>query len=109
MSLYAEYIKEHRNDEIVETEHGFATYRYLDSNSVYIVDIYIQPDHRKSKLASVIADEVVKAAKLRGCTKLLGTVTPSANNSTISLKVLLGYGMSLKSSSNDLIIMEKEI
>lgn len=109
MSLYAEYIKEHRNDEIIEMEHGFATYRYLDSNSVYIVDIYIQPDHRKSKLASVIADEVVKASKLRGCTKLLGTVTPSANNSTVSLKVLLGYGMSLKSSSNDLIIMEKEI
>ncbi len=109
MSLYAQYILEHRGDEIIENEYGFATYRYLNNDTVYIVDIYIVPEYRKSNKASVIADEVVRAAKLRGCVKLLGTVTPTAKNSTVSLKVLLGYGMTLQSSSADCIIFEKDI
>lgn len=109
MSLYARYINEHHRDDIIETEHGFATYRYVADNSVYIVDIYVLPEYRKSNLASAMADDIVKLAKQRGCTKLLGTVAPAARNSTTSLKVLLGYGMSLKSISNDLIIFEKDI
>jgi GNAT superfamily N-acetyltransferase len=109
MSFYGKYIHEHRGDEIIENEYGFATFRYLDDETVYIVDLYIDSDFRQSKHASAIADKVVETARVRGCTKLLGTVTPSAKNSTTSLKVLLGYGMILKSSSNDLIIFEKEI
>lgn len=109
MSLYGDYIKEHRGDEIIETKQGFATYRYIDDTTVYLIDIYVIPDYRKSNAASDMADEVVKAAKLRGCNKLLGTVVPTANNSTVSLRALLGYGFTLKSSANDLIIFEKGI
>ena len=109
MSLWAEYIKENRNDEIIETDSGFVTYRYLGNNQVYIIDIYIKADFRKTNMASYLADQVVAYAKERGCTELLGTVTPSANNSTDSLKVLIGYGMSLKSASDNLIVFRKEI
>lgn len=109
MSMYAKYIKELCGDEIIEADHGFATYRYIDDKTVYLKDIYVEPAHRKSYKASVIADEIVKAAKLKGCTKLLGTVMPSANNSTLSLKALLGYGFKLKSSSDNMIFFEKEI
>ena len=56
-----------------------------------------------------MADEIAKIAKKEGCTKMLGSVVPSAKNSTISLKVLLAYGMTLQSSTNDFIIFEKEI
>lgn len=109
MSMYADYLKEHHGDEIIETEYGFATYRYLGNDSVYIVDIYVVPEHRESNKAGVIADKVVQAAQVRGCKKLLGTVVPSAKNSTTSLKVLLGYGMKLQSSANNLIVFEKGI
>lgn len=109
MSLYADYIKEHRNDQCIESDNGFCTYRYLNDKQVYIIDIYIIPSHRKTQEASKMADLVVKEAKEKGCTQLVGTVVPSAKNSTDSLKVLLGYGMSLDSSSNDLILFKKEI
>ena len=109
MSLYGDYIKEHRGDEIVETADGFATYRFLNDKQVYIVDIYVKPEARQTSAASDMADTIVLAAKLRGCTELLGTVVPSAQGSTISLKVLLGYKMTLQSSSNDLIIFKKDI
>jgi predicted GNAT family acetyltransferase len=109
LSLYAEYLKERTKDLIIETEDGFATYRYLDHGQVYIIDIYVVPEKRQKGAASKMADAVVKEAKLKGRTALIGTVVPSTNHSTISLNVLLAYGMTLASSSNDCIIFKKEI
>lgn len=108
--MYGDYIKERLGDEIVERDEGFATYRYIERDGipcVYIVDIYVRPDFRKTNIASEMADEIVR--KSGTCKRLLGTVCPSARGSTESLKVLLGYGMSLHSCQNDLIIFRKEI
>lgn len=110
MSLYAEYLSERTNDEIIETAHGFATFRYLnEGKSVYIMDIYVKPEHRKTNLAADMADVIAKLAKAKGATEMLGTVVPSAKNSTTSLRVLLAYGMTLQSSTNDLIVFRKDI
>lgn len=109
MSLYSDYIKEHRNDECIESDKGFCTYRYLNENQVYIIDIYISPDHRKSKEASKMADLVVTRAKRRGCKQLIGSVVPTAKNSTDSLRVLLGYGMNLTGIEGNMIIFSKDI
>jgi len=110
MSMYAEYLREKTNDHILETSRGFATYRYLDEGkTVYLVDIYVVPQFRKTKEASNMADQIVDEAKKKGCTKLLGSVVPSTKNSTVSLKVLLGYGMSLDSCTNDFILFKKEL
>lgn len=112
MSMYGDYIKEHRGDGIVENSNGFATYRFLewqDKMCVYIVDIFVVPSQRKSNVASNLADEITEIGKKNHCSLLLGTVVPSANNSTESLKVLLGYGMKLKEASIDLITFIKEI
>lgn len=111
MSLYSEYIREHHDDGIIEIEDvGFASYRFLnEGKSVYLVDIFVRSDFRKTNVASKMADEVIAKAKNLGATELLGSVVPSAKNSTDSLRVLLAYGMKLKNSSNDLIIFRKDI
>lgn len=110
MSLYADYLREKTTDNIIETDKGFATYRYLDNNkTVYIVDIYVRPDFRKTDVASTMADTIVEEAHKKGCNKLLGSVVPSNKNSTISMLVLLAYGMDLDSSSNDFVVFKKEI
>lgn len=109
-SLYAKYILERTNDSIIETDYGFATYRYLDGGmTVYIVDIFVLEDHRKDGWASFMADEIVKEAKEKGAITLIGSVVPSVKNSTTSLRVLLGYGMTLGSATNDLIVFRKDI
>lgn len=109
-SLYAKYLTERTNDQILETSEGFATYRYLgNGKTVYIVDIYVLPEARKNKAASKIADEIVKEAKAKGCNELIGSVVPSMKNSSISIKVLLGYGMVLNSAANDFVVFRKEI
>jgi len=109
MKLYAQYLKEHHGDEIVFTDKGFATYRYISDDTVYIVDIYVLPEFRKSKEASLMADEIIALAKARGCKKMIGTVVPAARNSTDSVNVLLRYGMTLSHIDGGLVVFRKDI
>ena len=109
MSLYAEYARELLGRSVIETDKGFITYRYPDESTVYIENLYVIPDFRKTALASAMADEVILEAKTKGCTKCLGSVIPSANNSTVSMKVLLAYGFQIDSATTDFILMKKDI
>ena len=105
-SLYAQYLQERTEDCIWETKEGFATYRYINGgNTVYVIDIYVIPEARKNHHAAHMADRIAEIAKFKGCTEMIGTVVPGTKGSTDSLKVLLAYGMSLKSAGDNLIVM----
>ncbi len=108
MSLYGKYIAEREGFQIVESDHGFATYK-IEGVSVYIRDIYVDFDHRKENLASLMADKISEIAKEQGCSKMLGSVCPSAKHSTESLKVLLAYGFKLMDAKENFISFVKEI
>ena len=107
--MYADYIAEHTNGFVFETDKGFASYVFPDEKTVYIKDIYIVPEARKQNAASDITDHIVMLAKQRGCNKLLGSVVPSASGSTDSLRVLLARNFKLESSAIDFILFSKEI
>lgn len=110
MSLYAEYLQERTNDKILELDFGFATYRHLpEQNATYIIDIYVQPKFRQQGLASTLANEITKEAVAIGHTKLMGSVVPTCRGSTEAMKALFAYGMHLKISTTDFIILEKDI
>lgn len=110
MSLYADYLQERTKDKILESQGGFVTYRYMDDGkTVYIVDIYTVPRARKHGHASALANQVAEEARAQGCTRMIGTVVPSAKGATASLKVLLAYGMALESAGPDYIVMGKEV
>jgi ribosomal protein S18 acetylase RimI-like enzyme len=108
MSLHADYIKERGTKEIIESEKGFLTYFFVN-DGVYIEDLYISPAHRKSHLASQMADQVAAIAKEKGYYKMYGSVAPSAQGSTDSLRVLLAYGMKLDSAGPNAVILAKEL
>lgn len=108
MSLLANYFRERENFHTMETEEAFVTYS-ITGTQCYIKDIYVLPDHRKDGVASNLADKVVGEAKKLGCTMLVGSVCPSANRATDSMKVLLCYGMKISHIEKDLIFMVKEI
>lgn len=112
MKMYRDYLRERLGDELIERDEGFATYRYIDFEgqpSVYIVDIYVRPDFRKSRVASEMADDIVRAAVKDGKKLLIGTVCSTAKNATDSIKVLLGYGMDFCKTTTDGLIFKKEI
>jgi ribosomal protein S18 acetylase RimI-like enzyme len=108
MSLYADYVKERENKSIIETEDAFLTYEFFE-DFVYIVNLYVRPEKRKSHLASELANEVCKIAKEKGLGVLVGSVDVTARNSTESVKVLLAYGMRVDSVSGNLIYFKKDI
>jgi hypothetical protein len=107
-SLYGKYIAEREGKHILEKEHGFATYLF-ESDYCYIVDIYVEPEHRRSKLCYQMADEIALEAKEKGYTKLVGSVCPQAIGATASLKVLLNYGFELMKSGTTMIYFIKEL
>jgi len=110
MSLYAKYLTERTNDRILETGHGFATYRIIpEQKAVYMIDIFVESDFRKAGTATQMLDEISKIAKKEGCAKLMGCVVPSAKNSTESLRLPLSYGMKLASAGVDFVLFEREI
>lgn len=112
MSLYSEYLKERLDEEVIEHEDSFASFRFIDDQgvkTVYIVDIYVRPHFRNAKVASCLADEITIFAKERGCKRMIGTVSASAKNATQSIMVLIGYGMDFYRCNNEGLIFKKEI
>lgn len=111
MSLYGKYVKERENREIVETDHGFATFQYCgyENTECYIIDLYVLPDHRKKGVASQLADRIAEMAKEKGCQYLSGSVDPTANGATDSVKTLLAYGFDVAAVSEKLIWFKKEL
>lgn len=97
-SLWAEYLAERTGKQVLECAEGFAVYLFVTwdgESAVYLEDIYVRPDKRKSHVATQMADLVAEMARQKGCTVMIGSVAPNVNGSTRSLKVLLGYGMEL--------------
>ena len=109
MSLYADYLRERTDDEILETENGFATYRILNESQVYIMDIYVIPKERLFGIARKLGDEICERAKNIGCTELIGTVNPSCYGANESIKTLLAYGMDVYASNENVIYFKKRI
>jgi GNAT superfamily N-acetyltransferase len=108
LSLYARYVLEREGMEIIETDISFVTYYFVEKEC-YIKDVFVHPDHRKTGEATRLGDEITKIAKLKGCTKLYGTICPSAKGSTESIQFLLSYGFKLDSSVANFIALVKEI
>jgi GNAT superfamily N-acetyltransferase len=108
-SLYGQYIKERLGHGIVEIEHGFATFDYVSEDTVYIIDLYVVPEMRKSKIASTLADLICEQAKKDGKRYLLGSVDATAKTAETSHKVLLAYGMQVYKVAEPAVFYIKEI
>ena len=108
MSLYADYLTERTNKNIIEGDHGFIVYS-ISQKVLYIEDIYVSPDKRKSGLAKTMADFVCVLGKKAGCERVFGSVVPGAKNAERSLMVLVHYGMRLHSASSEIIYFVKDL
>lgn len=108
-SLYAKYLTERTEDCILETDIGFATYRFINDKTVFVINLFVLAEFRRTHVATSLGDQIVSIAKSKGCDTLQGSVVPSAKGSTEGLKAFLRYGMKIKSSVEDFIILEKKI
>jgi GNAT superfamily N-acetyltransferase len=109
MSLYAQYVKEREGFETLEVEHGFATYKQVDPDMVYLRDIFVEQDFRQDGIATKLSKQVAEIAKGLGATKLTGSVCIDAAGVTISMKALLGDGFQFSHAVGNMIYFVKDI
>lgn len=107
-SMYANYIYEREGKYCEESEIGFATYTFGE-DYVYIEDLYVKPEYRKSHEASRLADNIALIAKQYGKNNMIGSVCTDTNKATESVKVLLAYGFYILNSNENMIYLKKEI
>ena len=109
MDLYKQYLLEREDSHLIYDDKGFVVYKYCDDKIAYIVEIFVKKDFRKKGIASMYANKVVEIVKKKGYNKLLGSVSPLANGSESSEKVLIAYGMKYTKTRDGLKWFFKEI
>jgi predicted GNAT family acetyltransferase len=110
MDLYRDYIAEREHKVLVldTNDHGFLTYKVL-GDCIYIVDLFVKQEFRKSGVAKKMADHVSEIAISMKKPALLGSVSPSDPNVTENLKVFLGYGMKIHNVTPEIIYLIKHL
>lgn len=108
-SLYAEYIAEREDKEIIETDKGFAVFKIFDNKECYLQDLYVIPDYRKTGLATEMTNKIVEIAKEKGCNTLIGSVCSDDKYATRNMKVFLAYGMQIYKTVGTMIFLKKDI
>lgn len=110
ISHYGRYVYEREGKSIHETDKGFVTYVFWPKfNSVYMEDIYVAPEFRRSKVTFELVSAVESVARLKGYKTLVGSVKPTANGATTSLKGMLAHGFEVDSCDGNLIWFKKLI
>lgn len=109
LSLYGQYLKERTGRGILESKDGFATFEYVTDDVVYIVDLFVTPKKRKSRIAANLADKICEQAVKDGKKYLLGSVDMTAKGAETSCKVLEAYGMRIHKVAQPMIFYVKPI
>ena len=108
-SLYAQYIKEREGIELVQVEHGFATYQKINSDLYYLVDIFVEQGFRKSGIATKLSSMICEVALKNGAKQLLGSVDISRKGVTESMSAILADGFRYSHSEGNGIYFLKDI
>lgn len=106
MELYAEYLKERENANLVYDEKGFATYKESGENIIYIIDVYVKPEFRKNRIASSYLNLIADKTK---CQWLITSCDENANKWQEAEKAILGYGFNYKKNEGTMRWYSKEI
>jgi len=108
MSMWADYQRERKGAEVLEWDHGFATY-HVNPPKCYLENMYVEPEFRKQGYGPRMTDKIAELGSAKGCNTLLTTVDPQANGATNSMRVILSYGFNLSHIEAGLIILEKSL
>lgn len=109
MEMYKKYIKERENSDLVEVAHGFATYRHIEADTVYLVDIFVEEEYRQDGIGKTLSHEVAKIAKELGATKLAGSICLGANGVTLLMAALIGDGFKFTHANGNMLYFIKDI
>ena len=91
-TLYAKYIKERENAQVLENESGFITYKFIN-DECFICDVFVDPKARKKGVISELVDALAAIAEQEQATHLSANIylnDPGANR-TLSAALKIGF------------------
>ena len=99
-----------RGGFVIENDHGWVNYYIMPSGVGYLENMYIYPESRKSQngtyLLSIFEMEL---RELRGVSFYYTTISRKAGEPDNTLQICLKRGFKFHASSDDAIILKKEI
>lgn len=110
MNLYAEYLKEREDKELLYTNDYFVVYEIL-KNYIYLQDMYIRPEKRGNRLSKKLLEDVCNIGKNNSCNQIITSACLKANNFDKSFYIIKSYGFEAykKDEKNGMIYFIKGI
>lgn len=109
IDLYKQYLIEREDKHLVSLEGGFATYKQVDQNSVWLVDIFVVKELRRNGVATKLSEMVAEKAKELGCNTLIGSVDITANGVTQSMQAILSDGFKFSHGQGNMLFFTKAL
>lgn len=106
--MFAKYLEETSYKRVFETDKGFFVYQ-INGKEFYVQEVYVEPEYRKSGIASDFDKEAVKLAKEFECEYIKGSIVPTSKGATDSMKFQLALGYKLAYCDRDIIYLVKNI
>tara|TARA_R110000764_G_scaffold87086_2_gene167862 strand:- start:447 stop:767 length:321 start_codon:yes stop_codon:yes gene_type:complete len=106
--MWLDYVRERMPmKNVIEMEEGFAIYYNIEAESaVYIEEIYIKPQFRRSDIASSLMRDIIKESVMP---YMLGSIDVSTEGKTASLKGMLKAGFEPYRTEGNLMFFRKEL
>jgi GNAT superfamily N-acetyltransferase len=106
--LYKAYLKEREGLDVLAVDHGFLVYR-LFSNSAYISDYYVDPEHRRSGIGYAMADCLFELCLEKGIPTVYCQIDNFANGVELSKLTVERYGFERLGEEGSIVHYKMEV
>ena len=108
-SNYGLYMEELEDIDIYEDGRSFMTYKIKDDNELWLYDLFVKKEYRKTGKATELVNLLVNIARECNC-KTIVTFTQKTNNGwEISTKALKDYGFVVDGIKDTTIFLKLEV
>ena len=108
MSLYAEYLKEVYDKNVIESDDFLVIYSTKDQ-VLYLEDLYIKPDKRDQGLGQQVLNSIMQIAKENFCKTLLTSVTMNCKYKDENLSKYLHVGFQISNFCESIVYLKKDL
>ncbi len=107
-TLYAKYIKERRGLDVLESEHGFLTYK-MNGEECFIADMCIEEDRRTAGHGRVLTSALEALAKDAGCKYISANIDLNAGGANNCLLAAMTVGFEVRAANLNVLLIVKDL
>lgn len=107
--LFTDYVQERLQVNVLQNEHAFYLWKFIEEDTVYITDMYVAPAERRSGVAGALFVELLGQMRELGVKRLVGSTDVTAANPELGMYAMLSVGFKPTGASENIIWYSKEI